>query len=64
MLTVAWCVLTVAGHVWACHMNEGRDVSSPPRVRNGMRTHCQGTSSSCRRAWTHLLDRVRIVEHA
>ena len=27
MLTVAWCVLTVAGHVWAYHMNEGRDVS-------------------------------------
>ena len=32
MLTVAWCVLTVAGHVWTCHMNEGRVVSrgGPP----------------------------------
>ena len=27
MLTVAWCVLTVAGHVGTYHMNEGRDVS-------------------------------------
>ena len=27
MLTVAWCVLTVAGHEWTYHMNEGRDVS-------------------------------------
>jgi hypothetical protein len=27
VLTVAWCALTVAGHVWIYHMNEGRDVS-------------------------------------
>ena len=33
MLTVAWCVLTVAGHVWTCHMNEGRDVSTRPVVQ-------------------------------